>query len=419
MTENEIRDAIVKMNNSEEYLALRKYYAEKSLLTIIGESRAESVHSDFIAWLLNPSSHHELDYYPLQQLLQMLSVLAEKENNQEAQFPRKQEIKEIESCEKVEREYDAGYVEGYDAEAQPDILIRLSFKGSEKILPIIIENKVFSTENEEKKNNGEKGWQTEKYFAWAQKEYQDRTQYEEPILIFLAPGFQEDLDCKCKAFIKVSYQNLVDYLIEPCLMNTSNTQAKIVIEDYLRCLSNSIINNVIDNKEGIIMALTKKEKDLLEKFYKENRALFDAVGTMIANDEDRPPEEREMGKQMVNGSNTKDYSQYMFEGTSYGKGKLVLAVVKKYVSDNAGITFEQLKNAFPDALQGTYGVVQKNSYVDEKYPETGGKRYYANSEEIISLESGDVLVSREWGASNFPKFLKHAKELGYTIEQVQ
>lgn len=37
----------------------------------------------------------------------------------------------------------------------------------------------------------------------------------------------------------------------------------------------------------------------------------------------------------------------------------------------------------------------------------------------ISLKSGDVLVSREWGASNFPKFLEQAQELGYTIEQVQ
>lgn len=428
MTENEIRDAIVKMNNSEEYLALRKYYAEESLIKIIHASREEYVHSNFIAWLLNPSSHHELDYYPLQKLLQMLSVVAEKENNQEAQFPGKPEKEFVykfllgdfelsESCE-VQTEVYGGSVEGFEKKARIDILIHLSFKGSDKILPIIIENKVLSTENDEgTKTDGEKGKQTEKYFAWAQKKYQDRTKYEEPILIFLAPDFEKDIACKCQAFLKVSYQNLVDYLIEPCLMNTSNTQAKFFIENYLRCLSNSTINNVTNEKEGVIMALTGKEKELLEKFHKKNKDLFDAVLTMLENDEDLPPEDRERIRQVRNVSNTRDYSQYMFEGTLYGKGKLVLAVVKKHVSNNAGITFEQLENAFPAALQGSYGVVREKSYVDEK--KLDSTRYYAKPEEVISLKSGDVLVSREWGASNFPKFLEQAQELGYTIELVQ
>ena len=34
MTETQIKDAIVKMNNSEEYLELKKYYAEESFIKI-------------------------------------------------------------------------------------------------------------------------------------------------------------------------------------------------------------------------------------------------------------------------------------------------------------------------------------------------------------------------------------------------
>ena len=75
------KEAIVEMNNSEEYLALKKYYAEESFIKILRVSREERIHSNFIAWLLNPKSHHELAYYPLQKFLQMLSVVSKKENN--------------------------------------------------------------------------------------------------------------------------------------------------------------------------------------------------------------------------------------------------------------------------------------------------------------------------------------------------
>ena len=59
LSEAQIKDVIVKMNNSEEYLALRKYYAEESFIKILHVSRDEKIHSNFIAWLLNPASHHE------------------------------------------------------------------------------------------------------------------------------------------------------------------------------------------------------------------------------------------------------------------------------------------------------------------------------------------------------------------------
>ena len=75
LTEAQIKDLIVKMSNSEEYLELRKYYSEESFFKTLGVSREEKVHSNFIAWLLSFSSHHELDYYPLKKFLQMLSIL--------------------------------------------------------------------------------------------------------------------------------------------------------------------------------------------------------------------------------------------------------------------------------------------------------------------------------------------------------
>jgi hypothetical protein len=48
------------------------------------------MHSNFIAWALNPESSHGLGFYPLYQLLQSLNVLQANENNKEARkIPQK------------------------------------------------------------------------------------------------------------------------------------------------------------------------------------------------------------------------------------------------------------------------------------------------------------------------------------------
>lgn len=431
MTEAQIKEAIVKMNNSEEYLALRKYYAEESFIKILHVSRDEKIHSNFIAWLLNPASHHELNYYAMQKFLQMLSVVSKKENNAKARFSDEyvdrfllEDYELSESCE-VRTEVPTGEIAGFDNTGRIDILISLSFKGSDKILPIIIENKVLSTENDENKKtkSAKKNKQTEKYFDWAEETYKDTTRFETPILIFLAPDFERDINCKCDAFIKVSYQNLVDYVIEPCLMYTSNEQAKFFIENYLRCLSNSTINNTTGKKEGRIMAFIGKEKELLEKFHEKNKDLFDAVLTMLANDENLTIEERESMKRALAVSDNRDYSKYMFEGKTYGKGKLVLAVVQKYVADNSPMTFADLQKAFPDSLQGSKGVVRLfDSVSPEDRGENGAiKRYYVNDndEEKIMLNGVRVLVSDQWGAGNIEKFIEHITSvLRVTITKV-
>lgn len=429
MTETQIKEAIVKMNNSEEYLALRKYYAEESFIKILHVSRDEKIHSNFIAWLLSPESHHELNYYPLQKFLQMLSVVAKKESNALARFSDEyvdrfllEDYELSESCE-VRTEVPTGEIAGFENTGRIDILINLSFKGSNKVLPVIIENKILSTENDENKKNknAKKNKQTEKYFDWAEEKYKDTTKFETPILIFLAPDFEQDISCKCDAFIKVSYQNLVDYLIEPCLMYTSNSQAKFFIENYLRCLSNSTINNVTGKKEGRIMAFIGKEKELLEKFHEKNKDLFDAVLTMLANDENLSPEDRKSMKLALNVSDNRDYSKYVFDGNMYGKGKLVLAVVQKYVADNPTVTFDDLQKSFPDMLQGSKGVVRLfDSVSPEDRGENGAtKRYYVNNDEIIKLNGLKVLVSDQWGAGNVDKFIENAvNNLNFDIQKV-
>ena len=349
LTEEQIKEAIVRMNNSEEYLALSRYFSRDSFLKILHVSRDEKAHSGFVAWLLNPTSDHDLNYFALQKFLQMLPVVWKKDYNAQAYFPNEYVDKFVlgdyllcDSCE-VQSEVPTGKVAGFDKEGRIDILLHLQFKGSNRVLPIIIENKVLSTENDENKGKTKK--QTEKYFDWGTLEYADRTKYEHPLYIFLAPDYERDIKCKCEKFIKISYQNLIDYVIEPCLLNATNNQTKYFIESYLRCLSNSTLDGSNSRKEGRIMGIPSREMELLRKFHEKNKELFEAVLTMLENDE----EDDELRKKISaarSASSSHDRSKYTLDGQEYFKGPLLVAIVDKYLSEHPNADLDELRRVF-------------------------------------------------------------------------
>ena len=116
---------------------------------------------------------------------------------------------------------------------------------------------------------------------------------------------------------------------------------------------------------------------------------------------------------------SKDFSKYVFEGNTYGKSRLVLAVVKKYVEDHHPATFDELEKAFPSSIQGSLGVVRRIEDVSDKYKGVGGvKRYFVD--DVIELASGEqVIVCTQFGAPNTEKFVEHVtNKLGYDIQKV-
>jgi hypothetical protein len=109
----------------------------------------------------------------------------------------------------------------------------------------------------------------------------------------------------------------------------------------------------------------------------------------------------------------RNYDKYTFDSASYGKNRLVQAVVKKYVKDK-NPTWNDLIKAFPKKLQGSFGVVatleQTQNFKDP--------RYFLKDDEIIKI-GGDtrVAVCSQWGLGNIELFISHAKELGYEIKK--
>ena len=131
-------------------------------------------------------------------------------------------------------------------------------------------------------------------------------------------------------------------------------------------------------------------------------------------------EKTELSKEAkISAVSNRDYTKYKFNNEVFGKGRLVLAVVNAFVEQNPELTFEQLKNQFPDYLQrGSFGVISEAESVMSD--ERKRRRFFSKPEEIIFLpnEQKSFVVCSEWGA-NTKGFVDHAREnLGFEIEEL-
>ncbi len=107
----------------------------------------------------------------------------------------------------------------------------------------------------------------------------------------------------------------------------------------------------------------------------------------------------------------KDYTKYTVKGIGENLNKrlLVFSIVKDWASKN-NPSFDELKKAFPDEVQGSKsGLIVKENEVKSQ------KNF--NMKEPLTIKGKvSVVVSNQWG-NNLPNFIKRAEELGYSISK--
>jgi hypothetical protein len=128
--------------------------------------------------------------------------------------------------------------------------------------------------------------------------------------------------------------------------------------------------------------------------------------------------EAEGKKGGTKGGRTFDKTKYEFEGQEFGKNRLVLAVIKKYVESKPTTTFSDLEKSFPKKLQGPQGCFDTAEKAQQKWDDSGRKRHFLNPEEVIALADSKIAVSTQWGIGNIGSFVEAANALGYSIEEV-
>ena len=156
----------------------------------------------------------------------------------------------------------------------------------------------------------------------------------------------------------------------------------------------------ISDMDGALRLLLPKDEFYAFKNKKENR-IFTLKKKEI---------------RMSKATSSRDYSKYEFDGNMYSKNQLVLAVVKKYFSENSFINFDDLISVFPKSLQGSKGVIKK---YDDLSKDEKEKRFFTDKTDILILNSGiRCVVCNQWGVPNIGRFIDKAKELGYSIEKI-
>ncbi len=111
----------------------------------------------------------------------------------------------------------------------------------------------------------------------------------------------------------------------------------------------------------------------------------------------------------------KDTTKYSFNGHSYGKGKLVLAIVKDHVSRHPNVSFDDLRTVFPRDLQGSIGVINKYDFVQKNYMNKPHKRHFVKSDELIQLSDCTIAVCTEWGVGNINNIIEQGVAIGCNI----
>jgi len=302
-----IQKELLNLINQKEFCELEKYYKNRTIMDILDVSRNENKHSNFIAWLFTNDAEHGLGDYALRKLLETIGFVETKrlKDNNTKLFDLLN-IKDI-----ISGNYNLSdiYVERemtIDGGRRLDIYIEfaIQYKSEKRKEFIIIENKINSSENKA---------QTEHYYNWAEKR-KNNNGFHDFICLYLLPQTKQEyrdyyinnkILCNSPGFIQLSYQYLVDGIIEPCTLKVESDNYKLFIENYIRCLSQPRITSVYsDNGQEIksndkgsaeitIMAVGRKEKDLVRIIWHRNKKVFMNIITTLCNikgqlkDEDR------------------------------------------------------------------------------------------------------------------------------------
>lgn len=180
-----------------------------------------------------------------------------------------------------------------------------------------------------------------------------------------------------------------------------------------------------------LLEIEKKKKEERRKALEFAETLKGGGGgSFVGDDDDGPPRAKKGAKPAKKEPKVKlpktpkaqkekgdrDRTGYKFCGEEYGKGPLVLAVIRKYVNDNPKSNYEMLKKTFPDELLKGYGIFQ--SYEKAMEISKVRKRFFLNDSQLVRITGTvkNIAICNQFSSDNILPFLNHARKLGFKID---
>lgn len=399
LTIDKIRKEILEFKNDTISQKLDTYYNAKSYSEILGVSRKEISHSNFISWILNGEESHGLGYYPFIKFLEILVIASHdyQSHKNKTMFDSIISGDILINKMNITTEANISNIGKIDIYIEADV----DYSSEKHKLRCVIENKVNSKEHKD---------QTKKYYDYFQSYTNDSFKN---LYVFLTPLSTIKLnellepECSCKEYIQINYQHLVDYLFEPILIKDISPKTKNIILEYQQSLSQPTQNIKEDEyTKGLIMAIGKEERDLLTKFWNKNQNLILSALYAIGSDPEQEPEVRDKVNSALNMiKSSKDRSLYSiyykdelvakeFKKADIGYQTVMLLKNKELINDEI---FEYLRN---DKSALTILIANKN---DEKLNK---QKYRFSNEPELNFNGEGYYIARNWGVSGVHKFIE-------------
>lgn len=127
---------------------------------------------------------------------------------------------------------------------------------------------------------------------------------------------------------------------------------------------------------------------------------------------------REKGEKREKGDSVKDFSKFKFGKELFSKGRLVLAVIKKYAEEH-NPTLLELQHAFPDSVVRPYGKGLFVPVVDAKTinEESKRTRFFTKDDEIVKIKGTKIAISNQIDGELVKRLLTVTIKHGYKITQ--
>lgn len=394
------------MQNDNRFQKLSTNYSQKNLFNILKIERNENRHSAFLCWLLNPQSDHALGAVPIKKLLALYTYVTPGKTDLDSLLLSGNYSVEVDQC---TTEKLIGEISGSNDKDRIDIWMRIEVIDNDDnryLIPLVIENKIYAGEGKE---------QTVRYHK-AVKSFKETEQTDFSVEIFLTP---DKATPSCCDFTNLTYQQLLDFVIEPLTSYAMPDDAKSLVNAYINTLGtpatkssdeekdptklvNTIlaiskerrndINTLYDNYQPLINAAVSvvggdkavkimgtlvedtESAELLQNFWDCNISLFNTIlyvcWSKIAPDYEMPLMEvfkksrRDTGKYRVewdvNGCGT-DWQSIPNYSKPMSKGKAVAVFFMQWMKLNPGKSIDEVRDIFPTSIN-TYYCRSKKAY---------------------------------------------------------
>ncbi|MGD1920028.1 MAG: hypothetical protein ACFCAD_14720 [Pleurocapsa sp.] len=115
----------------------------------------------------------------------------------------------------------------------------------------------------------------------------------------------------------------------------------------------------------------------------------------------------------------RDTTNYLFNGATFGKGRLVLEIIKSYADRYPQTSYSELDAKFPRSLQGNRKTISLLDEAFNIFNQKGHIRHYINPNEPIKLSDCEIAVINQWSIGNINSFINCARKHGYEISGVK